>query len=326
MISVEIKSQTRKPTRFQIENIAWESTFSKKLSSEGFPENRNVWDKIIENSDIQSFQAFQRKLISAHTYCSQLDKIEISQDFLSHFQASQTPLDKLISKTGFRSWPTGVKWALESLLIICVIMIFAIIMPWDSFLKWNWLGRSGQVVLSEYKNNSQSSEQNSGESDGEATSVLYPDEPEQASEKDPTAPLLVTGKPSEQAPKSSGTQNPSAGKETPSATTSPGAEDTTAAKRTGFLYRGQIKVTNLDAITTKFIDKISEMGGRKAGDVPLGWRKGAGSYFHFTIPETKLASIKEFLGEYGSFTLSKEKHERVMPDGIARIIIQMEEK
>lgn len=94
----------------------------------------------------------------------------------------------------------------------------------------------------------------------------------------------------------------------------------------GFLYRGRLKATNVEAITPKLVEFVTELGGRKAGQVDLGWSKGQGSYFHFTIPEAKYEELVKFFREYGSLAISKERHSKVMPEGIIRLIIEVEEK
>jgi hypothetical protein len=103
-------------------------------------------------------------------------------------------------------------------------------------------------------------------------------------------------------------------------------EKTLTAKGEGFLYRGSIEVRNVLAATQKFVDKINTLGGRKAGEVQLGWKKGNSSYFHFTIPEAKYAALIDFAEEYGGLTLKKEKNGRVMPEGIVRVIFTIKEK
>ncbi|PIS10710.1 MAG: hypothetical protein COT73_07910 [Bdellovibrio sp. CG10_big_fil_rev_8_21_14_0_10_47_8] len=109
----------------------------------------------------------------------------------------------------------------------------------------------------------------------------------------------------------------------------PADEDKTTAadsKRQGFLYRGSIEITNVQAVTPKLVDKVSELGGRKAGNVELGWSRGSGAYFHLTIPELKYEELKAAFSQYGELKITKEKHDRVMPEGIIRIIITVEEK
>lgn len=94
----------------------------------------------------------------------------------------------------------------------------------------------------------------------------------------------------------------------------------------GYLYRGRLEATNVEAITPKLVEYVNREGGRKAGQVPLGWQKGQGSYFHFTIPEAKYEELENFFREYGTLVISKERHERVMPEGIIRLIVEVEEK
>jgi hypothetical protein len=100
----------------------------------------------------------------------------------------------------------------------------------------------------------------------------------------------------------------------------------TAEKKMGVLYRGTISVTNIQAVTPKLVEKVQELGGRKAGQVELGWFKGDSSYFHFTMPESRYEELQEFFKEYGKLTIQQEAHERVMPEGIRRIIITVYEK
>ncbi len=94
----------------------------------------------------------------------------------------------------------------------------------------------------------------------------------------------------------------------------------------GFLFRGEVKVTNVESVWPKIRDRIQDIGGRKAGEVELGWKKSAAlRYFHFTVPEAQLGVLKDFIGQYGQLQLVKEKHTRIMPDGIIRIILNVNE-
>lgn len=77
----------------------------------------------------------------------------------------------------------------------------------------------------------------------------------------------------------------------------------------------------------KITEKIIELGGRKAGEVDIGWKKSDTTYYyHFTLPEAKYSELIAFLSEYAKTELTKEKHPRVMPDGIIRLIITLDEK
>jgi hypothetical protein len=94
----------------------------------------------------------------------------------------------------------------------------------------------------------------------------------------------------------------------------------------GYLYRGIIQITNAKAAATKLVEKVTSLGGRKAGEVELGWSKGSGAYFHFTMPESNYQQMTEAFKEYGQLKISKERHERIMPEGIVRVIITVDEK
>lgn len=58
----------------------------------------------------------------------------------------------------------------------------------------------------------------------------------------------------------------------------------------------------------------------------LGWKKTpTSSYYHFTIPQAKYDDLIAFLSIYGKPVIAKEKHPRVMPDGILRLIVTVDE-
>lgn len=95
----------------------------------------------------------------------------------------------------------------------------------------------------------------------------------------------------------------------------------------GAIYRGRLDVTNAEAINPKLVQFIDELGGRKAGNVPLGWKSDSGGgYFHFTLPEAKYEDLKNALQGYGQLKLEKHSHGRVMPEGIIRLIVEVKEK
>lgn len=95
----------------------------------------------------------------------------------------------------------------------------------------------------------------------------------------------------------------------------------------GYVYRGALSVVGIAMNGPKLTDKIRELGGRKAGSVELGWNKSPKiMYYHFTMPSAKMEELQQYFGEFGKFKFSKEKHPRVMPNGISRFIIEVEER
>ncbi|MCM2280431.1 MAG: hypothetical protein NDI61_01135, partial [Bdellovibrionaceae bacterium] len=96
------------------------------------------------------------------------------------------------------------------------------------------------------------------------------------------------------------------------------------AKPKGFVYRAFMNVASVDEVTPEVTKQLESLGGEKAGEVPLGWRKGAGSYFHFTISETHVEEVTKLLRTYGPVRISKDPHPRVMPTGQVRFILWVE--
>ncbi len=94
----------------------------------------------------------------------------------------------------------------------------------------------------------------------------------------------------------------------------------------GLLYRMYMSHEDVDKITSEVIDKITALGGEKAGDVKLGWRKSDGSYFHLTLDESNYDTLMSYLQTFGPVRISKDPHWRVMPAGKIRIILWIEGK
>ncbi len=101
----------------------------------------------------------------------------------------------------------------------------------------------------------------------------------------------------------------------------------TVTKKSGGLFRGVLTVTDINEVTPKITERIVDIGGRKAGEVELGWKKTDKLfYYHFTLPETNVDAMKEFLVKFGSLQMQFENHPRLMPAGVKRLIIEVQER
>ncbi len=97
-------------------------------------------------------------------------------------------------------------------------------------------------------------------------------------------------------------------------------------KKQGGLYRGVLYVTDLEEVTPKLVDKIVSYGGKKAGEVELGWRKNEKlGYYHFTLPQDNVTAVNEFLGMFGKYKIEFENHPRLVSPGLKRFIIEVKE-
>lgn len=258
------------------------------------------------------------KIQNGQIYAEKLSGTLVSQSIITQISAPSSYLSVLMQKANFDKWPQGLKWGLEALVVVMAIVIVLTITPWQKVLQFGISNGPREVILAEVSKTT--------------TSPAVEEKPEFVDEgvKDVAKEPAKNAEASKevQIPKASGKavvppvavstaeQKDQKSSEPPSATVGSG----------GFLYRGAIAVTNIEVVGPKITEKINELGGRKAGSVELGWQKVPGSmYYHFTIPEAKYQDLLSFLSTYGKPKIGKEKHSRVMPDGIARLIITVDE-
>lgn len=316
-----------------------------------------LYDYAVGSLDQERRKALEEQLATHHEatidlekirwgldYAQRLGKTQISAEISARIDEPETYLSILLKKTNFSQWPLTVKWAIEAAVVLTVFLVALIVIPWDQALKWGLSSHGRQVVLAEVDHGTNRMKDQIEEGEGSVEKPQFEDEDTGPVAKNiaararsvPTVdapPVKQVVIPQIEIPKP----------QTPEPVTPPsnlqkaaavaevaakkGPEPESHPKVTeGFLYRGRLKVTNLPVIGPKIRDKILELGGRKAGEVDLGWQKTPTSvYFHFTIPDAKYEDLKAFLDEYGQAAMAKEKHSRVMPDGIIRLILTVEE-
>ncbi len=274
------------------------------------------------------------KIENGQSYAEQLSRTRVSQPIIDHLSAPSSYLNVLMQKSNFDKWPQGLKWGLEALVVIGVIVSLLLVVPWERAIQMGLNSGSKEVILAEVAKSPQV----------ESTEKDVPEFADEGIKTEPEVPVAVAGenkvaaalvvKTPQMTPAPVATPAKTAPKPTPTptaaaavATTTVTATPTPAPSQSGgFLYRGDIAITNIEVVGPKITDKIIELGGRKAGDVELGWLKTPTSmYYHFTIPEAKQQELNAFLATYGTPKIKKEKHPRVMPDGIIRLIITVDE-
>lgn len=90
------------------------------------------------------------------------------------------------------------------------------------------------------------------------------------------------------------------------------------------VYRGTITVTDFEQVSSIVREHIIAIGGKKAGEVELGWIKNKKiSYFHFLFPAEKREELVTFIQQYGSLQYKFEPHPRVLQFGQNRFIIEV---
>lgn len=254
------------------------------------------------------------KIQNGQAYAEKLSGTVVSQPIIEQISAPSSYFTVLLQKSHFDKWPQGLKWGLEALVVVLAIVTLLSITPWQKMMELDMSG-SKEVVLAEVSKSGEKApvvEEKPEFADEEvkATPAATKVAETPVAQPSPAAPVVVAKSPEK-------------------AVTPPAVPESSSAPATGgggFLYRGEIAVTNIAVIGPKITDKIAELGGRKAGSVELGWQKTPTSmYYHFTIPEAKYQDLMTYLGTYGKAKIGKEKHPRVMPDGIIRLIITLDE-
>lgn len=94
----------------------------------------------------------------------------------------------------------------------------------------------------------------------------------------------------------------------------------------GLIFRIFLDVEQLDQTTSKVISKIKSLDGKKAGRVPLGWKRKRDRYFHFSLPESNESALMEYLKGLGSVRIIRDPHRRIMPKGTLRFILLIKKK
>lgn len=314
---------------------------SRKLDTERM---RAMDEVVAENREIQDEI---QSLNSALNYVEHMAESDISESLLEQVRQPVSYFQGLLQKIQFHEWPRGFKLGLEAIFVVVMLTSVAMFFPWHYLAKWTWKP-ANEVVLSELKNEFKAPLQTEDAiaakelPNNDTSEVKYQDEGEDKIVAKTQAPPAPVGKPAPAAPKAavppekvivtvqpevqaaSAAPHPSQ-KEASQSEDPSKLVETVAGKRQGWLYRGTVSVVNQKATAEKFVAKITEFGGRKAGEVELGWNKPEGNYFHFTIPESKYQELEKYLASYGQLKIQKEKHDRIMPDGIIRLILTVSE-
>jgi len=283
-----------------------------------------LYDYISNNLDIERTSAVEefvkasreaqadvQKINNALSYLEHLSETMVSESLLNEGRQPSSYFDLLLKRMRVDEWPKTAKMGIELLVISIGVVALILVIPWHKVMEFNF-SKNKEIVLLEIEKSKNQSLTEISATEAQNSETVFPDE---------------GAKPQEEKLKPEPTPLPPKKEEAHVAATPTEQKSTTKQeKKQGFLYRGEISVTNLKATTAKFVDYITELGGRKAGEVPIGWAKGNSTYFHFTMPEAKYATLQEFMRGYGQIKIQKENHDRIMPDGIVRIIITVYEK
>lgn len=281
-----------------------------------------------------------RSMVEAERYAKHLAETRLSSLHIEELNQIRPATELVISKLRWKNWPDLMKWASEALVVSVVVAVTAMMVPWEK-IDIKFPERSPEVTLAEIKTGPESMPQQAPvPMDMDTDEISSPlDITTAAPEKEtlstvavaPSPASTVVPQPAVATVSETKNQNEQMDDETTAesaaAAEAKGASEKGSVQK-GLLYRVMLDLDNSEEITEAVKQKILELGGKKAGQVELGWRKKNpdGSYYHFTLPETSYQQLLSTLGGYGPVRIYKSPHQRVMPEGQIRIILWMEDK
>lgn len=245
-------------------------------------------------------------MLAAEKYTLHLAKTRIAPVVLDQMQEVRSITEVVFLKLKWKNWPDFMKWATEAFLISVFIASAIIIIPW------------GKIQFHQSSKDTKR--------DAKSTTIATPTtEPATQAVTQPTASAPIAAVTTKSALVESVTATNMTDE---GATETTSGEDRTLKKMKGLLYRILLDTEDSDSHTVALREKIISLGGKKAGQVELGWRKRDpdGNYYHFTMPESNYQKLITTLGGYGPVRIFKNPHERVMPEGQIRIILWIEDK
>lgn len=292
----------------------------------------------------EALEAIRRGL----EYSNRLATSEISPELMARLSEAENLLSLARKYCDWYEWPEMLRWSTTAIAVSLIISGLVTIVPWSKLPSFPKSQDSNTVVLTDIpgvavatQDDESSEGPESHEHGGAADSGIETSGDEHITGEEPAAdlpPVRAQVKPTPLPAVVSANESPTRGDV--AAKTSPKVPDTTPAmaaaapaasavgtsesKPKGFVYRAFMNVANVDETTPDVTEQLESFGGEKAGEVPLGWRKGAGSYFHFTVPQSNEEQVLEMLRAYGPVRISKDPHPRVMPTGQVRFILWIE--
>ncbi len=271
-----------------------------------------------------------KKLSIGISYCDKLKNISVSEPLVDMILNQPKSAERVLSKFRWGNFPQPVRWAFEAVVVAVAIALFVTQVP-NLFKAEKNPAESMVVKKFDIKPPGPEVVE---ESEVEANPTVAKQSTEVVTEQapKPTAPIIASKeiplllRPPEAPVAEADGQAPAATVATAPAQPAPEPPKPVAKKGNAYVYRMTMHVDDVDNVTPEIVALISGLGGEKAGEVELGWRRKGGSYFHFSIPKANSPNLQEGLKNFARFNIIKSTHPRVMPEDTERYILWVEKK
>lgn len=310
--------------------------------------NRAIEEYLPQDGDCQNSL---NDIRSGIQYSRQLSQTKLDPTLMLQLSAAENALSVTKRYSSWKEWPEVLRWSLTAIASSVAIAGLVLVIPWArlssfrkpqaEFIQVAGLDRSVESTV-EGEPVEPQPEEAGEEGSGDEEMGGVPDT-QKAAAKSVSQPMVVvppraTPLPSAQVaaaasvPASTGLPRPNKAANSGASSTAEEMEadaadepaSTKETKAKGFVYRANMSLDHLDDVGPAIADYIGELGGRKAGEVEIGWKRGAGRYYHFSLPADNEEKLMEKLRAYGPVRISKDPHPRVMPQGQVRFILWIE--
>ena len=307
-------------------------------------------DEFLEKD--QESQAILASIRAALVYAESLSTTKIDPEALHHLLDAESPASLGKRYSSWEEWPEPIRWSLTAIAISVMVATSVALIPWNKLHRSPTKTEDSIEVAQITKPVGADAEapgavaepKGSGDEPDDAAEAAANENGDEGSGDDigdagddsgtkaaaavkeaPTPKPTPTPAPTP-VPKSTPSKAPVVVAATahPDAANDEGSENMVAGKAKGFVYRAFMNLSDLEELGPKITEDIRALGGEKAGEVELGWKRGTGRYYHFALPEENEKRLLEKLQVYGPVRISKDPHPRVMPPGKVRFILWVE--
>lgn len=259
---------------------------------------------------------------AAIEYVDRLREIEIAPQLVSEIETARVGWARWVEILAWRNWPDVARWSIEAFVVAAVLAATASLLPLNRLARW--LPKPAQeLVLAETKPDQVVQQEEPTLIPPKTTEVAaqVANQPKiiSANEIAPPKPEVKDSVAVEKEVKSEPEGAETLSEEGGTPVTA------TGAKPKGLVYRAFMSAATIDETTASVKQLVETLGGTKAGQVDLGWRKSQGTYFHFALPESNYDKLIEGLRTFGPVRIYKDPHWRLMPEGQIRLILFIED-
>jgi hypothetical protein len=284
------------------------------------PERKSAVEEFLK-SDAESRLVLENIRLAIE-YTEKLAGSRISGEALAPLKDSENAISLGRRYASWRAWPDTLRWTIGALVLSSLVATVIAVIPWHRLPNFNKSEKATDAAVIELAQignkageaHTHTEEGGSEPEDLNASNSVTGSEEEEI--EGATAIVGVAQNQPQPTPKPAANQ--------PAQSTNQEPEQRAAPAGKSFVYRAFMNLKDLDSIGSKIAAHITELGGQKAGEVELGWKRGSGRYFHFALPKVNEDKLLEQLRAYGPVRMSKDPHSRVMPEGQVRFILWVE--